>query len=63
MFREDKNVSRIRDELMGLSHFLGTESYQLAILGERNSSAKILDGKDKNRLRRIQENGAISYRC
>jgi len=47
MFREDENIIKIRDELMNLSHFLGSESYQLAILGEGNSSAKIPNQKGK----------------
>jgi hypothetical protein len=31
------------DELLELSHFLGTESRDLAILGEGNTSAKVDD--------------------
>ena len=43
MVKNDKNIEKVRHELMDLSHFLGSESYQLAILGEGNSSAKVID--------------------
>lgn len=48
MFEKVKNKkTKILDALVELSHFLGNSSLQLTILGEGNSSAKVMDGEEK----------------
>jgi rhamnose utilization protein RhaD (predicted bifunctional aldolase and dehydrogenase) len=48
MFEKVKNKkTKILNALVELSHFLGNSSLQLTILGEGNSSAKVMDGEEK----------------